>query len=99
MKIIHLYITKIKFIKLCNGDASMKTNKKLLIPILLAIFTISVSFSINTASAVAQPTIYVDPNGNDAWSGESAVWDGTDGPKKTIKNAIGTVDYRWNSKN
>lgn len=69
----------------------MKANKKLLIPILLAIFTISVSFSINTASAAVQPTIYVDFNGNDAWSGESSAWNGTDGPKKTIKSAIGTV--------
>lgn len=71
---------------------SMQANKKILIPILLAIFTISVSISMDTASAVVQPTIFVDENGNDGWSGKSAVWDGTDGPKKTIKNAIETVD-------
>ncbi|HSO26280.1 MAG TPA: hypothetical protein VLR54_06655, partial [Methanobacteriaceae archaeon] len=38
--------------------------------------------------------IYVnDSSGNDSWDGESDVWDGigTVGPKKSIKNATGTV--------
>ncbi|MDO9045730.1 MAG: hypothetical protein Q7U35_10560 [Methanobacteriaceae archaeon] len=73
----------------------MKLDKKFIIPIFLAIFTISLSFSISTASAV-QSTIYVNPDGSDSWSGESPTWNGTDGPKKTIKNAIGTVTTNGN---
>ena len=34
-----------------------------------------------------------DSGGNDSWTGETAVWDGSTliGPKKSIKNATGTV--------
>ena len=48
------------------------------------------SFTTDTASA-AQSQIYVSPTGNDSWDGQSAIWNGTTGPKKTVKNATGTV--------
>ena len=49
------------------------------------------SFTTDTASAT-QSQIYVSPTGNDSWDGQSAVWvNGTIGPKKTVKNATGTV--------
>ena len=51
----------------------------------------ALSFATDTASA-AQSQIYVSPTGNDSWDGQSDVWvNGTNGPKKTIKNATGTV--------
>lgn len=60
--------------------------------ILLAIALISLA-SIGDVSA-NPGVIYVnDSSGNDSWDGESDVWDGigTVGPKKSIKNATGTV--------
>jgi len=58
---------------------------------MLIIFTILFMFSINGVNGVPS-TIYVDSSGNDSWSGENPAWNGTDGPKKSIKNAIQSVN-------
>lgn len=48
--------------------------------------------SIGDVSATSGVIYVNDSSGNDNWDGESDVWDGlTTGPKKTIKNATGTV--------
>ncbi len=55
--------------------------------------TFIVLFNVNTVSA-DQSVIYVnDSGGNDSWDGQSAAWviDTISGPKKSIKNATGTV--------
>lgn len=36
--------------------------------------------------------IYVSNEGNDLWDGQSSVWNGTSGPKATIKNAVSTAN-------
>ena len=36
--------------------------------------------------------VYVDTHGNDSWDGLSATYNGTSGPKLTVKNATGTVN-------
>ncbi len=53
-------------------------------------FTVTMFSAIGAVSA-DQYTIYVGPGGNDAHDGQSAIWNGTSGPKSTIKNATGTV--------
>ncbi|PKL66939.1 MAG: hypothetical protein CVV28_08700, partial [Methanobacteriales archaeon HGW-Methanobacteriales-1] len=72
----------------------MKENIKqshLLTIMLLLAMIFAFSFATDTASA-AQSQIYVSPTGNDSWDGQSDVWvNGTTGPKKTVKNATGTV--------
>ena len=68
-----------------------KINGKILvIPLLFVVFAAVFSFHVYTASA-AQSTIYVSPSGNDGWSGKNPTWNGTDGPKKSISNAINTA--------
>ena len=49
-------------------------------------------FSIGISTVAASPdTIYVNTAGNDLWDGQYATWNGTSGPKLTIKNATATV--------
>ncbi|PAV04823.1 hypothetical protein ASJ80_10965 [Methanobacterium bryantii] len=64
-------------------------NKTLCIVFLFSIAFIILS-AVNAVSADSS-IIYVDSGGNDNWNGEASVWNGTDGPKKSIKNATGTV--------
>ena len=49
---------------------------------------------VNAVSAASGDTIYVNgSSGNDSWNGQSATYQsGTTGPKKSIKNATGTVN-------
>ena len=61
------------------------------------VFLFSIVFTVlstvNTVSA-DQSIIYVsDLTGDDSWNGESSIWDDLtmSGPKKSIKNATGTV--------
>ena len=69
---------------------NIKQSHLLTIVLLLAMIFV-LSFATDTASA-AQSQIYVSPTGNDSWDGQSDVWvNGTTGPKKTVKNATGTV--------
>ncbi|MCE7698619.1 MAG: hypothetical protein K8E24_007210, partial [Methanobacterium paludis] len=49
------------------------------------------SFGVNSAAAANASTIYVNTTGNNSWDGQSAIWNGTSGPKQTITNATGTV--------
>jgi autotransporter family porin len=48
-------------------------------------------FSAIGAVSADEFTIYVGAGGNDAYDGQSAIWNGTSGPKSTIKNATDTV--------
>ena len=47
----------------------------------------------NTVSAESSIIYVNDSGGNDSWTGETAIWDGSTllGPKKSIRNATGTV--------
>ena len=67
-----------------------KHTSKLIILILMFGFVFTMFSAVGAVSA-DQFTIYVGPGGNDAYDGQSAVWNGTSGPKSTIKNATGTV--------
>jgi hypothetical protein len=55
---------------------------------LLVIF----AYGVGNVSAAPGDVIYVNGSGNDSWDGQLAVWNGTSGPKASIKNATGTVD-------
>lgn len=70
-----------------------KNNKFILLPILFLGLAIIFSFSIQSVAADSS-TIYVNTSGNDAWNGQSVTHDPSSniGPKKTIKNAVSTVD-------
>ena len=61
-----------------------------IIPLLLIGMAMIFSFGINIASATPSQ-IYVSNTGNDDWSGQSSTWNGTDGPKHSIKNATAVV--------
>ena len=76
-----------------------KNYKQTKISILLLILGLIFLISINSASASSTSaassgadTIYVNVTGNDTWDGQSATWNGTSGPKQTIKNATDTVN-------
>ena len=70
-------------------------NKQMVIkiPLLLLVGVVLFSFGVSAVSAAAtdNSTIYVNTQGNDAWDGLNATYNGTSGPKKTITNATGTV--------
>ena len=62
--------------------------------VMIALIFISMVFifSIGISTVAASPdTIYVNTAGNDSWDGQYATWNGTSGPKLTIKNATATV--------
>ena len=75
----------------------METQDKhliLRIPLLLLVCVVLFSFGVGAVSAAGtsgNSTIYVSTDGDDAWDGLSPVYNTTSGPKKTIKNATGTV--------
>ncbi len=54
-------------------------------------FVVIFSCGINSTFAANSSSIYVSPQGNDTWDGQSIAYNGTSGPKQTITNAIGTV--------
>ena len=58
----------------------------------LFILLIAFSYGIGNVSATSGGIIYVNTHGNDNWNGQSPVWDGLNGPKKSIKNATGIVN-------
>lgn len=72
-----------------------KNKQSLKIPFMLLIGVILFSLGVNAANAASittnNSTIYVNNQGNDTWDGQSAMYNGTSGPKQTITNAIGTV--------
>ncbi|MFA0833855.1 MAG: hypothetical protein ACC609_07590 [Methanobacterium formicicum] len=57
---------------------------------LLLLSSILVLTTISAVNAT-QSSIYVSTEGNDSWSGENPTWNGTDGPKLTVQNAVNTV--------
>lgn len=59
---------------------------------LLFIFGISSASAVSSVSTTSGDTIYVSTDGNDSWDGLSAVYNGTSGPKNSIKNATGYVN-------
>ncbi len=61
------------------------------VPLLLLAVVVLFSFGFNTAAAANTSTIYVNTIGNNSWDGQSATWNGINGPKQTISNATGTV--------
>ena len=71
-------------------DSYKKYKRIILFGILFITFAVTFSLNIETASA-SQSSIYVSTSGHDVWNGESPYWNGKDGPKRTIKNAVGTV--------
>ena len=53
------------------------------------------SYGVVNVSAANASTIYVNgSSGNNTWNGQSAVWNGTAGPKATIANATGTINNK-----
>lgn len=63
-----------------------------MIPILLVCLSVAFAMGVNTASAANPDQMYVSNTGSDSWSGHSPVWNGTDGPKQTIKNATNAIN-------
>ena len=56
-------------------------------------FVIIFSYGVGNVAAANASTIYVNgSSGQDTWDGQLAVWNGTSGPKASIKNATGTVN-------
>ena len=55
-------------------------------------FVIIFSYGMNNVAAADTSTLYVNSSGNDSWDGQLAVWNGTSGPKASIKNATESVD-------
>lgn len=61
---------------------------------MLLSFVLVFSYGVGDVSAAPGDAIYVNgSSGNDLWDGLSATWtSGTNGPKRSIKNATGTVN-------
>ncbi len=62
-----------------------------MIPLLLVCLTVVFAVGVNAASAANPDQLYVSNTGSDSWSGYAPTWNGTDGPKQTIKNATAVV--------
>ncbi|MGB9978604.1 Ig-like domain-containing protein [Methanobacterium sp.] len=62
--------------------------------LILICLAVIFSYGVSSVSAAPGATIYVNgSSGNDSWNGQSAKWiSGTIGPKKSVKNATGTVN-------
>ena len=73
-------------------NVNLDNNYKFMIPILLVCLSVAFAMGVNTASAANPNQMYVSNTGSDSWSGYSPVWNGTDGPKQTIKNATNAVN-------
>ena len=50
------------------------------------------SYSVSNVAAASGDNIYVNIHGNDSWNGQNPMWNGTSGPKLSIKNATETVN-------
>ena len=66
------------------------TNKGLILVFLVTITFIALS-AVSTVSADGSVIYVSGSGGNDAWDGQSLIYNGTSGPKKSIKNATATV--------
>ncbi len=69
----------------------IKKNKQLFLKIPLIFLGVMVLFSFGIGAVAADSSqLYVNTSGNNSWDGQSPVWNGTSGPKETIKNATST---------
>ena len=67
--------------------------KQLMIFTLLFIgLMIIFSYGVGNVAAASGDHIYVNTQGNDSWNGQNPIWNGTSGPKLSIKNATETVN-------
>jgi len=81
-----------KIKKQANKNQSLK-KVKIAVPSLLLIYSLIFVASMGAVSAASGDNIYVNASsGNDNYDGLSAVFNGTSGPKLSIKNATGTVN-------
>ncbi len=83
-----------KFFNKNFGGGNIRSHKiyKHIIKALIIVFLFSIVFIVLSAVSAASPIIYVNGSGgNDSWDGQSLIYNGTSGPKKSIKNATGTV--------
>lgn len=73
-------------------EVLLNSKYKLIIPVLLVCLSVIFIMGVNSASAINPDQMYVSNTGSDSWSGYSPTWNGTDGPKQTIKNATGVIN-------
>ena len=66
-------------------------NHIMLFLIILIGLIVIFSYSMGNVSAANNSSIYVSTQGNDNYDGLNSTWNGTSGPKATIKNATKTV--------
>lgn len=74
-----------------NDTANIK-NKLIIFTMLFVGLIMILSYGVGNVSAASGNNIYVNTHGNDSWNGQNPVWNGTSGPKLSIKNATGTVN-------
>jgi hypothetical protein len=67
-------------------------NKLMIFTLLFIGLMIIFSYGIGNVSAASGDNIYVNTHGNDSWNGQNPVWNGTSGPKLSIKNATEAVN-------
>ncbi len=67
-------------------------NRLIIFTMLLIGLMMILSYGIGNVSAASGNNIYVNTHGNDSWNGQNPVWNGTSGPKLSIKNATATVN-------
>jgi hypothetical protein len=67
-----------------NNIANAK-NKLMIFTLLFIGFMIIFSYGVGSVSAASGDNIYVNTHGNDSWNGQNSVWNGTSGPKLSIK--------------
>ena len=78
--------------KFSNNDKPKQSRNIFVIGSFLFVLLIIFSYGVGNVSASSGGVIYVNTHGNDSWNGQSPVWDGLNGPKKSIKNATGIVN-------
>jgi hypothetical protein len=84
-------VTIISYELSIDYKSNVKNHLMLFILFITFIFIIF-SYGVGNVSAASGDVIYVNGSGNDSWDGHLAIWNGTSGPKASIKNATGTVN-------
>jgi predicted outer membrane repeat protein len=86
-----LVFGSINGVKKYSSAGLINNNRLFAILIVLLSLTAIFCYTVGTVSADSS-RIYVNNNtGNDSWDGQNPTWNGTSGPKLSIKNATGTV--------
>ena len=78
--------------KFSINDKAIIKNKLMIFTLLFIGLMIIFSYSMSSVSAASGDNIYVNTHGNDSWNGQNPIWNGTSGPKLSIKNATETVN-------